>query len=359
MSWLFFKNAKKTAEVLAVERFNGELDELLLKNDYIFDERYRLLTERYSKVYDTLVTIKSSNLLIEYCKKNKIKRDFIDNFLNVFKILKSVISSQNEKLTEIISVKEGDSNTAFIDGPKEYDVVDYYDIEQRNTMNKIGVEAKSDENKPYGCVVAETIIDACYEISKTKEFGVNVIVNVLRGSKAKKILRRKLNELDCYGVLKKIKKGTLNSIVNYLIDRNFLYKSGGQYPVLWVSKDRIVEDINDIEIDEIEKIIFTDGKDNDKAIVNVDGFDLFVDENGEIKADTDLLARLKLLRADISREKNPPPYCVATNKVLILLSTAQPTTKKDFLKIKGIGEKWFQNNGEAFLQEIKSYLYDD
>ncbi len=178
-------------------------------------------------------------------------------------------------------------------------------------------------------------------------------VNVLRGRKIKSILKHGLNELDCYGALRTIKTVSLRAVIEYMIDRNFLFKSGGQYPVLWVSKDRVIEDINNAEIGEIEKIMVADAK-RDEAVVTVDGFDLRVDENGEIKADTDLLSRLKVLRNDICREKTLPPYCVATNKVLVLLATVQPTTKNDFLKIKGIKEKWYQNNGEAFLQEIKS-----
>lgn len=357
---MFFKRIKKTAEVVAVEQFNSELDELLSKNDYISDRECTLFIERFSKVYDTFTTIKSSDLLTAYCKKNKIKRDFIENFLSVFKILKSVISAHNEKLTETVTVQQTEKGNMLTDGLKEYDVVDFYEIEQSpNDTNKIGAgKIEIDEGNLTGRIVAETIIDACYEISKTKKFGICMTVNVLRGRKIKSILKHGLNELDCYGALKTIKTVSLRAVIEYMIDRNFLFKSGGQYPVLWVSKDRVIEDINNAEIGEIEKIMVADAK-RDEAFVTVDGFDLRVDENGEIKADTDLLSRLKVLRSDICREKKFPPYCVATNKVLVLLATVQPTTKKDFLKIKGIKEKWYQNNGEAFLQEIKSYLYDD
>jgi hypothetical protein len=41
------------------------------------------------------------------------------------------------------------------------------------------------------------------------------------------------------------------------------------------------------------------------------------------------------------------------------LATIKPTTREDFLKIKGIKDKWFESNGEVFLQEIKDYLQNN
>ena len=63
-----------------------------------------------------------------------------------------------------------------------------------------------------------------------------------------------------------------------------------------------------------------------------------------------------MLRKKIGDEKDIPYYCVAWDKVLVQLATKQPTTREEFLAIKGIRDRWFDNNGQAFLQEIKDYV---
>jgi superfamily II DNA helicase RecQ len=90
--------------------------------------------------------------------------------------------------------------------------------------------------------------------------------------------------------------------------------------------------------------------------ITVDGFRVYVDEDGAIITDMVLLKRLQKVRIKIGDEKNTPYYIIATNKVLVRLATEKPTTREGFINIKGIRDRWFDNNGQAFLQEIKDYL---
>lgn len=106
MGWLFFKKVEKPAEVLAVEEFNKKLCELLAKDDYISVRNYSFLIEQFSKVDKTFITINDSGLLSTYCKKNKIKFDFINTFLTSFKNLKNIVSSHNKEFVETSMVKQ-------------------------------------------------------------------------------------------------------------------------------------------------------------------------------------------------------------------------------------------------------------
>ncbi len=210
----------------------------------------------------------------------------------------------------------------------------------------------------------EFIINAITEINKVNYFGTTMVVNVLRGSKNQQVVNYKLNELDFYGAFKSMKPEHIFDMIEFLIEENFLYKTQGLYPTVRVNKDKSIEDISNIDLSIVQKIIaiyntnkeahFLDFEDG-KTIV-VDGWEVYVDEDGILLTDMELLKRLQVLRRRIGDERNVAYYMIATDKVLVRLATRKPMTRDEFISIKGIRDRWFDNNGQAFLQEIKDYL---
>ena len=83
---------------------------------------------------------------------------------------------------------------------------------------------------------------------------------------------------------------------------------------------------------------------------------VYIDEDGALLTDVELLKRLQSLRKKIGDEKDIPYYCVAWDRVLVQLATKKPTTREEFLSIKGIRDRWFDNNGQAFMKEIRDHL---
>lgn len=212
--------------------------------------------------------------------------------------------------------------------------------------------------------VVKKILDACAEISKVNYFGAATIVNVLRGSKNKQILNSGLNELDCYGSLRQINTRSVSDIVEFLIEENYLYRTRGLYPTVRVNADKSITDPDNTDLAAVKEILAPYiAKDEpeirftaDGATITVEGWEVFVDEDGTLLTDIDLLKRLQALRKKTGDENDIPYYCIAWDKTLVQLATKKPTTKEGFLAIKGIKDKWFEKNGEAFLREIKDYL---
>ncbi len=93
-----------------------------------------------------------------------------------------------------------------------------------------------------------------------------------------------------------------------------------------------------------------------ERMIEKDGFKVIVDANGDMLTDMELLVRLKALRQTLAQEKNLPAYCVLTNDVLSRLATDKPTTREEFVEIKGIGEQRYKRFGERFIAEIKKYV---
>ena len=54
-------------------------------------------------------------------------------------------------------------------------------------------------------------------------------------------------------------------------------------------------------------------------------------------------------------ELNVPPYILFSDATLKELSRYFPETKEDMLEIKGIGEKKYEQYGEAFLEVIQKW----
>lgn len=212
--------------------------------------------------------------------------------------------------------------------------------------------------------VVELIINACVEISKVNYFGATMTVNVLRGSKNQQVINYKLNELDCYGALKSIKTKHVFDIVEFLIEENYLYRTQGLYPTVRVNSDKSIEDIYNIDLSIVEEIIALNNTNakpqiqtvDDGMTIVVEGWDVYIDEDGALLTDVELLKRLQSLRKKIGDENDIPYYCVAWDRVLVQLATKKPTTREEFLSIKGIRDRWFDNNGQAFMKEIREYV---
>lgn len=64
-----------------------------------------------------------------------------------------------------------------------------------------------------------------------QRFGIGMVVDVLRGSKNKKVYELGFDELSTYGIVKNYTKDALTEFINMLISHGYLnYK--GEYPVL-------------------------------------------------------------------------------------------------------------------------------
>lgn len=85
--------------------------------------------------------------------------------------------------------------------------------------------------------VVFTILSAVQNVSVVKYFGVNMLLDVLRGVRTKKIEDAKLYEVPEFGMLKDISREEIQAIVEWLIAEHFILKTKGNYPVLHPTYD--------------------------------------------------------------------------------------------------------------------------
>ena len=59
---------------------------------------------------------------------------------------------------------------------------------------------------------------------------------------------------------------------------------------------------------------------------------------------------------NIARRRNIKPYMVFQNSVLKEMATEMPTTKEEMMRIRGIGDRKYEEYGEVFLNAIRTHL---
>lgn len=84
----------------------------------------------------------------------------------------------------------------------------------------------------------------------------------------------------------------------------------------------------------------------------IDGYELVVDNNGEILTDTALLTKLKKERAKIAKESKVKPYMVFNNQQLIAIATYKPKDKEEFISIYGLGERKYELYGKDIIARL-------
>lgn len=207
-------------------------------------------------------------------------------------------------------------------------------------LNYFGEEREEDCNNCSNCLFDGELIDKTIDAQKViscvyrmkRPFGIGVIVEVLRGSKNKKLIEQGLDKLTTYGIVKDYTKDELKDFINTLISHGYI-NYGGEFPVVTPNKNSLKV------VKGEEKVYFKEARKVKK-----------------ITTDNDLFSLLRGLRMYLAGEEGIPPYMVFGDNTLKEMSTRMPLTKEQLLDISGVGEKKVEKYGEKFIEKIKEYV---
>jgi len=181
-------------------------------------------------------------------------------------------------------------------------------------------------------------------------FGVNYIVDVLRGSQQKNVLNNRHNELKIYGVAKTFSSDAIKNVLKSLMDSGYLKQAEGKYPTLFLSSNAAqwIKSGNNLELkrrklksESIEK--YAQGRSGD-------GMPAF---------DQVLFEELRVLRKKLADEQGVPPFVIFGDVSLRGMCQYFPTERAGFLRIKGVGLKKLEDYGEIFMNVIRKYRGSD
>ena len=174
------------------------------------------------------------------------------------------------------------------------------------------------------------------------DVGINLLGNVLRGSKNKRVLELSLDELTTYGLMKEKGRTEIHSMIDHLEAEGYLL-SDPEFQTIGLTSlaGQVLYRGKTVQMKvEVEP----------EVVLTPAGIQKLASE------DADLFDVLKELRASLAKEAGIPAYVVFSNATLTEMAKKKPKTLSEFRKVSGVGEikaAWY---GAAFLECIRMYI---
>ena len=191
---------------------------------------------------------------------------------------------------------------------------------------------------------AQKILSCIYRVSQ--RYGANMVIQVLRGSKNKKVLEARLDNVSTYGIMKEYSDSAISEIIMTLVSSGYIHMTHDKYPVLKLTS-KSADVLSGKTKLHHKKHLLQKKDEKEKASKSIKG--------GNIDFDIELFEKLKQYRYKIAQEKGLPPYVIFHDIALKEMAAYLPVNKESFLEIKGVGEKKYENYGEGFIDIIKGY----
>ena len=78
--------------------------------------------------------------------------------------------------------------------------------------------------------------------------------------------------------------------------------------------------------------------------------------SGDIQCDEILFEKLRLLRRTLADGRNVPAYVIFSDATLREMARALPTTRAQFERIPGVGERKLKDFGDAFTDAVSLHV---
>lgn len=175
-----------------------------------------------------------------------------------------------------------------------------------------------------------------------EKFGMNHIIDVLRGSKSQKVLQYQHHQLSTYGIGKDRSADQWKKLSRSLLHQGFLEETTDGFPILklneksWeiMKRQRTVEIAIEPQREVAEKVRY--------LAVEVES----------------LFAILRKLRKQIADEQFVPPYVVFADKSLRDMAEKRPQNLREFEDVYGVGSNKRDKYGKVFLEAIRTFCQE-
>lgn len=191
-----------------------------------------------------------------------------------------------------------------------------------------------------GTELAQKALSCVYRVNQS--FGMNHVIEVLRGSHNQRLLELGHDKLSTYGLGKEHPHDYWLSILRQLVHSGLIQQDISQHSVLkllpaarpvlrgeqtlYLAVPRLIPSKNQAKV------------------------------SSNLLYDKALFARLKQLRKQLAEKADVPPFVVFSDASLMEMAQLCPTTANEFLAISGVGQTKLARYGNDFLDCIADYL---
>ena len=182
-------------------------------------------------------------------------------------------------------------------------------------------------------------------VARVRErFGMTQVINILRGSKNKKVIQNGHHLLSTYGIGKDHTMDEWRMLGRSLLHQGLMSETTDGYSVLKLNK-------RSWEILKKEREV--------TIAITLNKKDQLLKNYNPRKAEAEILfERLRGLRKYIADKNNLAPYQIFADSTLRLMSQIKPQSKDDFGEISGVNDYKTQQYGDQFLSEIRTFCQE-
>lgn len=207
------------------------------------------------------------------------------------------------------------------------------------------VDATTDALKVVSCVARIA--------QRGRSAGAATVVDVLRGSRGEKVLRRGFDTLSTYGIMADVPARRVRAILDELVFRGVLARTAGDYPTIelteasgaFLRREAPWDEPFVLKVARGEPRVARVAATPDKTRAATDVAEL--DELGRALYD-----ELSDLRGELAREQGVPAYFIFSNATLVDMCAKRPHDVDGLLGVSGVGAKKAERYGDLFLARI-------
>ena len=217
---------------------------------------------------------------------------------------------------------------------------------RKSILNYFGEPFLEDCNNCSNCLNEGEVVDKTLDAQKVisciarmkRSFGATMIIDVLRGSKNKKVLDLGFNTLTTYGIMKNYSNEDLKTFINTLVSHGFLdvvenIGPRGSFPTIKLNEQSLKVIKQEIKVE------FKEDKVTKSRYVENELYEMLVS-----------------LRSEIAKEEGVAPYMVFGDATLKNMTSSYPINKEEMLNISGVGEIKYEKYGRKFEEIIEKYI---
>ncbi|MBA4393534.1 MAG: DNA helicase RecQ [Desulfobacca sp.] len=201
----------------------------------------------------------------------------------------------------------------------------------------------ADKKEPVDITILAQKFLSC--VKRTGErFGTAYIVDVLLGSKNKKVLQNSHEALSTHGIGKELTREQWLTISRQLVQKGLLDQEPAYHTLRLTAKGLEA-------LQTKEKIMGLFQKDERTAASTP--------KTGEIEHDKTLFTILRHKRKELADDSGVPPYVIFSDRTLVEMAAFMPLSIDSLLRINGVGQVKAERYGEIFLQLLRTYGQDN
>ena len=217
---------------------------------------------------------------------------------------------------------------------------------RKSILNYFGEPFLEDCNNCSNCLNEGEVVDKTLDAQKVisciarmkRSFGATMIIDVLRGSKNKKVLDLGFDTLTTYGIMKNYSNEDLKTFINTLVSHGFLdvvenIGPRGSFPTIKLNEQSLKVIRQEIKVE------FKEDKVTKSRYVENELYEMLVS-----------------LRSEIAKEEGIAPYMVFGDATLKNMASVYATNKEEMLNISGVGQIKYEKYGKRFKDIIEKYI---